>query len=285
MEKWLPSFRVRFCAGLVRRLMTVLMCCLLAGGCSSFNNKHSSNRDQSLEEDLPFYKENQRLPFPGYQNWAFRSGIQSEKIVVSYSDYRDPLIGLNRIFFKFNDVAYRFLLIPIAKGYTRIVPDSVERCIGNFFYNIKSPIYAVNHLLQGKPKSAGRTVLRFGINTTIGILGFFDPARTRYAIEKEETHFENTLAHYGAGYGFYLVIPIFGPSDLRHGVSALADYFLNPISYLTEFPVSTLIEGYDNFQVFAPGAKHYLTLRRESKDAYTFFRNLYLQGVQRDEDY
>ena len=205
--------------------------------------------------------------------------------VVSYSDYRDPLIRINRGIFKFNDVTYRCLLIPLSKGYTRFVPDPVERCIGNFFFNIKTPIYAVNHLLQGKPKPMTRTLLRFGINTTMGLLGFFDPAKSKFKIKREETYFENTLAHYSVDYGIYLVIPILGPSDLRRGAGTIADSFLNPVTYLTKFPWSTAIQGFDSFQNFAPVAKRYTLLRRKSEDPYIFFRNLYLQGVQRDADY
>jgi phospholipid-binding lipoprotein MlaA len=228
----------------------------------------------------------EKLPFPGYQKRALKADYEETSLnVVSYSNYRDPLIGVNRVIFKINDVAYRFLLIPLAKGYTKITPDPVERCIRNFFYNIKTPIYAVNHLLQGHPKPMGRTLGRFGINTTIGILGLFDPARTRYKIEKEETHFEHTLSRYGVGYGFYLVIPFFGPSDVRRGVSSLVDHFLNPFTYITEFPYSTGIQAFDNFQEFAPAAPRYKTLKQKTDDPYIFFRNLYLQGVQRDDDY
>jgi len=228
----------------------------------------------------------EKLPFPGYQKKHLKADDEKTSVnVVSYSNYRDPLIGVNRVIFKVNDVTYRFALIPLAKRYTRITPDPVERCIRNFFYNIKSPIYAVNHLLQGHPKPMGRTLGRFCINTTIGILGLFDPARTRYKIEKEETHFEHTLSRYGAGYGFYLVIPFFGPSDLRSGVASLVDHFLNPFTYILEFPYSTGVQAFDNFQEFAPAAPRYNTLRRKTDDPYIFFRNLYLQGVQRDDDY
>lgn len=208
-----------------------------------------------------------------------------EPTVVSYTKYRDPLIKFNRAVFAFNDVAFRYVLIPVAKGYRKALPDPVERCIGNFFHNLKTPIYTVNHLLQRNPKPMGRTLLRFGINTTVGVLGLFDPARSRFDLAREEVFFNDTLAHYGAGYGFYLVIPILGSSDIRRAGSSLVDSFLNPITYLVDFPFSTIIQGYDNFHEFAPRAKHYGTVRSKSRDPYIFFRNFYLQGVQRDDDY
>ncbi len=199
-----------------------------------------------------------------------------------YSDYRDPLIGMNRAIFTFNDVTYRYLLIPLSKGYRWLVPDPVETGIGNFFHNLKTPIYVVNDLFQLEPKPLGRHLSRFVINSTIGVLGLFDPAQAWFGLERKETSFEDTLADYGAGYGIYLVLPFFGPSDVRNGTAQVVDYFLNPVPYLTDEPETTVIQAYDNFQAFAPGAETYETLRRTRDDPYIFFRNLYLQGVQRD---
>jgi len=240
---------------------------LLAGGCAT------TAPDRRSE-----------LPFPGFRTPA-QAGTNRVPAVVSYPEYRDPLSGFNRAVFAFNDVTYRYVLIPVANGYTGITPDPVERSIGNFFYNIKMPIYAVNHLLQLKPRKAGANVLRFGVNTTAGLLGFFDPARAWLEMERSETHLEDTLAGYGMGYGIYLVLPIFGPSDLRHGLSTAGDHFLNPIPYLVDVPVSTGIQSFDYVQDFAPGADRYRVIREKSEDPYIFFRNLYLQGVQRDAAY
>ncbi len=205
--------------------------------------------------------------------------------VVGYEHYPDPLIRINRAFFAFNDVAYRYLFIPVSHGYMRVTSAGVRKGVSNFFYNLKTPIYAVNHLLQWQPKSLGKDLLRFGINTTVGVLGIFDPARSWLHVDREETHLEDTLRGYGAGHGVYLVLPIFGPSDVRNGVSLIGDYLLNPIPYLTKFPESTEIQSFDYLQDYAPGADRYTVIRTKSKDPYLFFRNLYLQGEQRNEDY
>jgi phospholipid-binding lipoprotein MlaA len=192
-----------------------------------------------------------------------------EITVVSYdeSDYNDPLMGFNRAIFAFNDVSYRYALIPIAKGYRYITPDPVETGISNVFANIKAPIHIVNHLLQWQPRKAGSSTARFLINTTIGIA------------------FSNTLAHYGSGYGTFLVLPFVGPADLRSGTGIVADYFLNPIPYITEQPDSSYIMAGDKLQAFAPQAESYETLRAKSDDPYLFFRNMYLQGILRDQQY
>jgi phospholipid-binding lipoprotein MlaA len=208
-----------------------------------------------------------------------------EPTVVSYPEYRDPLIWVNRGIFAFNDVTYRYLLIPVGKGYTRVVPDPVRTSVGNFFDNIKMPISAVNHLLQLEPQLLGRDLLRFGINTTLGLAGLFDPAKAWWGLEKADTDFDETLAGYGVGYGIYLVLPILGPSNLRNSASIVAGHFLNPVVYLLENPERSAVQGFDAFQDYAPGAERYETLREKAEDPYIFFRNLHLQGVQRDEEY
>lgn len=207
-----------------------------------------------------------------------------EPTVVAYRDYRDPLIRLNRAIFAFNDVSYRYVLIPLGKGYMK-APAPVRKSAGNFFDNLRAPIYLINNLLQLKPGAAARNVARFGVNTTAGVLGLFDPATRYLEIEQAPASFGDTLAHYGAGYGVYLVVPLLGPSDLRNGSSALLEGFVHPISYLTRDGERILIQSFDYFQDFAPEAERYETLEAEAEDPYVFFRNLYLQGVQRDAAY
>ena len=213
------------------------------------------------------------------------AAVDIEPTVVAYRDYHDPLIGINRAIFAFNDVSYRYLFVPLGKGYMRFIPDPIRTSVGNFFYNIKAPIYLVNNALQLKPKAAGLNLLRFGINSTLGLLGLFDPATHWFDLDKADTDFGNTLAHYGVGYGVYLVIPLLGPSDLRNGTSALTEHFFHPINYITENPDTLIIQGFDHLQDFAPEADSYNALVEESDDPYIFFRNLYLQGVQRDAEF
>jgi phospholipid-binding lipoprotein MlaA len=205
--------------------------------------------------------------------------------VVAYDDYRDPLIRFNRVVFAFNDVTYRYALIPLSKRYVSAVPEPARQSIGNFFANLKTPIHVANHLIQLQTKPLVRSLQRFGVNSTIGILGLFDPARDRYGLARSETDFEDTLIHYNAGYGIYLVLPIFGASDIRNGLSLVVDYFLNPIPYLLDSPASLVVQGFDRFQESAPEAEQYEIFRRESEDPYLFIRNLYLQGIQRDIEY
>src|SRR5213593_4958365 len=90
-------------------------------------------------------------------------------------DY-DPIEGVNRKIFWFNDHVDAYVLEPVASGWAKVAPTRVRTSIANFFDNLRFPIVTVNDLLQAKPLAAGEDVARFGINTTVGVLGFFDPA-------------------------------------------------------------------------------------------------------------
>ncbi len=210
---------------------------------------------------------------------------QPAPTVVAHRDYHDPLIRVNRAVFAFNDVVYRYATIPIAEGYQWLLPQPVRTSIGNAFHNIKMPIRSINYLAQGKAKAAGIDAIRFAINTTVGLAGLFDPAAKWFSLERSDNSFEQTVSRYGGGYGFYLVLPFLGPSDLRNGSAVIADYLLNPIPYITSQPDTSLIMTTDQLQSFGPQASRYEKLRAESDDPYLFFRNLYLQGVQRDAAY
>ena len=205
--------------------------------------------------------------------------------VVSYTDYRDPFITVNRAMFAFNDVSYRYALIPLANGYVKVLPLPVRNSVSRFFYNLKSPIYFVNNLLQLEGKLACRNLARFVINSTLGLAGLFDPADAWFGLERAEAHFGETLRFYGAGYGMYLVLPLLGPSDLRDGASAISDYFLNPVNYLLQDPERLGVRATDYLQDYASDAERYKALYDKSDDPYILFRNLYLQSIMRDADY
>ncbi|HEX5788589.1 MAG TPA: VacJ family lipoprotein [Woeseiaceae bacterium] len=211
--------------------------------------------------------------------------IEVDPNVVSYEDYADPLEPFNRAMFKFNDVVGRYVLIPAGKGYAKVVPDVVDRRVASFFDNVEHPVYAINQALQADFKPAGTNLLRFGINTTIGLLGLFDPAEAVFGLEREPSDFAETLAHYDFGYGNYIVLPFFGPSDTRNGIARGVDFLFNPIPWVTESPDGFLILSYGWFQDFAQSAETYEKLLERPEDPYTFLRNLHLQGIQRDAAY
>lgn len=213
------------------------------------------------------------------------SETEAGPTVVAFREYKDPLIGFNRAVFAFNDVSYRHVLIPLARGYNDKLPPGFRNGVANFFDNLGTPVYLINNLLQLEPAAAGNTLLRFGINTTVGVLGIFDPATGRFDLPQTDTGFGDTLQKYGAGYGAYLVLPLLGSSDLRAGTGSLLDGFLHPATLLDEERDRILVQGFDGFQNAAPNLPSYIELTAEVEDPYIFMRNMYLQGVQRDALY
>lgn len=252
-----------------RRLLC-LAALLATAGCSA----------QPLE---PLPKETVEVPASG-EGEAVET-ITVDPNVVSYDDYRDPLEPVNRAVFGFNGVVTRYLLLPAGRAYAELVPDVVDRRVDGFFKNAAEPISVVNNLFQGELRDSGTSLARFGINTTVGLLGLFDPALDWFGIERKQTDFAATLANYDVGYGVYLVLPFFGPSDSRNAAARGVDYFLHPIPYLLDDWESFALLSFGFFEEFAQNAEEYARLVEQSEDPYTFLRNLHLQSVQRDAAY
>lgn len=147
----------------------------------------------------------------------------------------DPIEGVNRKMFWFNEQLDRWVMTPAAKGWNWLAPDAVQRSISRFFDNSQLPVVFVNDLLQGKPKAAAVDAGRFLANTTIGLAGFLDPA-AEWGLADHDEDFGQTLAVWGAGPGPYLVVPFWGPSNIRDGAGALTDnawVWFVPVWYAT----------------------------------------------------
>jgi phospholipid-binding lipoprotein MlaA len=196
----------------------------------------------------------------------------------------DPLRGYNRVMFKFNDKMYYWVLKPVSKGYGKVVPEPVRLSFKRFFHNIRFPIRFVNNILQIKMKGSGRELARFVTNSTLGLLGFFDPARAWWGIEPSEEDFGQTLGHYGVGGGFPIVLPFLGPSNLRDALSLYPDYYLDPIAYTPHDE-----KVFFNTTYIAVGAAQiindtslrlgtYENIKKNALDPYTFVRDAYKQN-------
>jgi phospholipid-binding lipoprotein MlaA len=134
----------------------------------------------------------------------------------------DPWQNFNRKMFWFNDELDHYVLTPAAKGLTYVAPQPERRSISRFFDNSQLPVVFVNDLLQGKPKAAAVDVGRFLTNTTIGLGGFLDPA-TVWGLEDHDEDFGQTFAVWGIPDGPYLVVPFWGPTNVRDGTGSLVD--------------------------------------------------------------
>lgn len=143
----------------------------------------------------------------------------------------DPLEGLNRKLFSIHEFFDRILFRPAAMAYKAIVPKIVRGGIRHVFSNIGEPVVFVNDVLQLKPKRAVRTLGRFAVNTTFGVGGLVDVAKTKgFNLPHHSNGFGNTLGRYGVGPGPYLFLPFIGPTDFRDLGSAPVDGAVLPLA-------------------------------------------------------
>ena len=150
----------------------------------------------------------------------------------SGSPDNDPFEKVNRVIHRSNLKADKYLLAPAARGYVKVVPQPVRNGVNNFFSNIWEPVNIVNDLLQGKVRTAGKDTGRFLINTTLGFLGFADVA-TEMNLPKSREDVGQTLAKWGVPAGPYIVLPFFGPSNLRDTVGIVTQsVYLDPVGQL-----------------------------------------------------
>ena len=190
----------------------------------------------------------------------------------------DPLEPFNRGVFWVNDKLYFYLFKPVAKGYRLVVPRQARVSVGNVFSNIATPIRAGNALLQLKFRDFGTEIYRFVINTTFGVGGLFDPAESVAGVKPVIEDFGQTLGYYGAGHGFYLVLPVVGPSSLRDGTGSFVDSFADPFRYAD-------LESLEYFGIKFFDAENRLSLDRDTYegivrdaiDPYLFIRSAYAQ--------
>ena len=192
----------------------------------------------------------------------------------------DPIEGINRAIFSFNNVADRIELEPIAKGYKKL-PTTMQKGIGNFLNNLKLPLVVVNQILQGQIENASNSTGRFLVNSTVGLLGLVDVA-DKIGLEQTQEDFGQTLAKWGVGDGFYLVLPIFGPSNLRDTSGMLLTYATDPINaYAVQqnetwiLPVRTATNAIDQRSQIIDEVN---ALRNNSLDYYASVRSSYYQN-------
>ncbi len=188
----------------------------------------------------------------------------------------DPLEGLNRGIFWFNDKLYFYLLKPMARG-LRLLPRPVRQGVDNVFSNIGAPIRAGNALLQLKFADTARELARFLVNSTIGLAGVFDIAKD-IDLPMTREDFGQTLGHYGVGPGIYLVLPILGPSTLRDAVGETVDTFLDPLYVQTDTNRDLLaLKSIKTVNALSLDEDTYEQVKRNAIDPYQFIKNTYVQ--------
>jgi phospholipid-binding lipoprotein MlaA len=189
----------------------------------------------------------------------------------------DPWEGFNRKMYAFNDTADRYFLKPVAKGYEAVTPQFLEDGIHNIFSNIGEVGNVLNSLLQAKFKHGAEDTGRFVINSTIGLLGFFDVA-AKMGLERHDEDFGQTLGYWGVESGPYLVVPLLGPRTVRDAFGSVPDAYTDPIPYVIDH-VPTRNEVLAG-RVIDTRASLLDAEELMSGDRYIFMRDAYLQRRQ-----
>ncbi|MCB2167207.1 MAG: VacJ family lipoprotein [Deltaproteobacteria bacterium] len=210
--------------------------------------------------------------------WEDEEGLfedEEEELTIA-----DPLYYVNKGIWHFNDFVFLYIGEPAARGYNKILPETIRGGVTNFFSNWYTPVRLVSCLLQAKWKEAGTEGGRFLINTTFGILGFADLAKeeTWTGWEVADEDIGQVFGAWGIGQGFYLVLPLVGPSSARDTLGRIGNGFLDPLTYLDiKLWEYAAIWSYREFANYAPNAGEYKKFRDMSLDPYTAMRNAYIQ--------
>jgi phospholipid-binding lipoprotein MlaA len=202
------------------------------------------------------------------------------------SQVSDPLEPVNRGVFWVNDKFDVYLLTPVAKGWDYVAPDRVQTSLGNFFTNLRFPVYFVNDVLQGKARAAGHDLARFLVNTTAGVAGFFDPA-SRLGLARSDEDFGQTMGRYGVPSGPYLVLPLLGPSSLRDGAGSVADAAATVWPFFVDMWITVGVRATDTINARSRIHEEIAEERASAFDWYVFVRDAYLQrrvAQVRDEE-
>ena len=193
----------------------------------------------------------------------------------------------SRAIFKFNMALDDIVIEPIAKGYNKL-PSTIRNGTSNFTSNIGILLSIPNNVLQGDLKQLGHSVGSFAINTTVGILGFFNPAE-KLGLKPHKEDVGQTLGAYGVGPGCYLVLPILGPSTARDSFGLIADTFVDPFAHVTIRENELLgisgndidyfsVKGVTAVDFRAENDQNLESLKKNSLDLYSSLKSVYLQS-------
>ena len=197
-----------------------------------------------------------------------------------YQETNDPWEPTNRVFYRINAGFDAVILKPAAEGWRFIMPAPLRRGIHNILVNLATPVVLSNDIMQGKPRRAGDTVMRFFINSTVGIGGMFDVAKD-WGYAGHGTDFGITLALWGVPSGPFLFLPVLGPSDPRDVGGFGVDIALDPFTWVGQGAVVTAL-GWSRYVVSAVDGRERVLdevdrIKQTALDPYATFRSLYRQ--------
>jgi phospholipid-binding lipoprotein MlaA len=224
------------------------------------------------------------------QKDEFQEDEFDDEFLEATHESSDPLEHYNRVITTFNDKAFIYVLNPVSKGYTYLVPEFGRKGVSNFFSNIFYPIRFLNNVLQGKINNAFEETQRFVINTTLGVFGFMDIASSAFNIKAHPEDFGQTLGKWGVSPGPHIVWPFLGPSNLRDSFGTLGDSYINPTNsqdkvmqkYPDNFSQASALYGYYYINRNSLNLGLYESVKKDSLDFYTFSRDFY-EAKRRNE--
>ena len=223
---------------------------------------------------------------------VFAGSTGSEKLQSTANTADECFENVSRAMFSFNHALDRTVFKPIAKGY-RTLPPPIRKGTGNAVDNLRSLLTLTNNLLQGNFSRAGNTAARFGINTTAGILGIFDPATKLGFKDQGKEDFGQTLGTWGADSGCYFVLPILGPTTTRDAIGLVGNTILDPVYQITHnSEIKNNIVGNGNYSEHnyyyyrsvgtvdfrAKNIESFESVEKNSIDLYASLKSLYLQN-------
>lgn len=188
----------------------------------------------------------------------------------------DPWEGWNRKVYDFNKSVDKNIAKPVTKGYKAITPDFVETGVSNVFSNLGDIPNFLNNFLQGKPVDSISDLTRFVVNSTIGIVGLWDPA-SKMGLEKHDEDFGQTLATWGVEKGPYVMLPFLGPSTLRDTVAYPVDNYTDLVGHIDHVPTKNQLRILNLVDQRAAIMAFEEQLESAS-DEYLFVRDVYLQN-------
>ena len=251
-----------------------------------FNNINLFADSEQLAEPEQLAKTEQIAEAPNDE-----ISIKAESYDDAFDDFdassvtiKDSMPSFNRSMFSFNDKLYYHVVKPGNKGYNYIVPKVARKSIRKMFDNILFPGRFLNCIFQGKFKGAGTEMARFILNTSIGLVGMFDPADKLFNLQMQDEDFGQTLAKYGMKNGTFITWPGLGPSSVRDTIGFIGDIAMNPLTFVSLFvtPFAALGRPYDTFNDFAldEGAM-YESIVESAVDPYIAIQNAYVQNRQK----
>ena len=188
--------------------------------------------------------------------------------IVEYANQMDSLENANRGIFTFNSYVDDYFLMPLAVTWASIIPEygikGIHRVFNNFYY----PKRFANAILQGDWNTSGSESLRFAINSTVGLLGFYDPAKDWFDIHPREKDFGQTLAKWGVNEGSYVVMPFGGGNNMRDGFGSAVDVLFNPLTYFSFGYAPLAANGVNAANANADFHHEVELLSKNSADAY-----------------